>query len=709
MKVLILIAWVNILFFTILYANQAIALSDQEIAIDALNNLPKINTEDLTNHPDFKEMLTHDFNDNQNALSLIKESKSKKNTGKQLSNDLKKQAQHLEQQSSRLNEQQIVASSKRINEDLTPVEIVNKNLLDLETIPNAVNPATKAAFVALEQDDDKLQQTLGVGEHGKTALRAQYVENLQKVVDQEEYYMGCSTTLLSPEFTCTKSLVINVEKEPVVLRKLITTSFRVHSYNSSQIAVNFQHGNYRLIGGGNVSFSMSDSLGAEFGVNTIVLLKVHQPLAEEGCHNNLNVAPTFENGFTANYSNYQPGTDDYHWYSSRKKKKRAKNKRNLYRGATLQYEFVSAQPPRIINEGWEGTCGELEDLTILEECKLIDEVCIEGEDTRKFGNQAPYLEVKRPCWKKRLTFHCNIPQGDNDCDRIPSNCIKTGSRFKEFIGQKAVEIHNFKCIKNLEFTKSNLTNNGFKAVDAISYEKNTDFKDAVAGLSLIKEISQDVRQEGYGSHGNFFNGRAMHCTCKPKNCCNDKKGFWRKMTGCKNEEIQLAEQLKNGNCHLVGKYRVKNSLLQKIGHVYKQGYCCYQSKLSRVIQEGAKSQLNRHWGTGEIPQCEPLSVSDLERIDWSKINFNEIAGDFVKKAQQSNLSDSLLNAVSNNLTQITNKIQENYQQQLPQTPLRQEQAKYLDQLSQKISNETSRRKLHQATKKKQAEVVNEKK
>ena len=198
MKIFLLISWINILFFTILYTNQAIALSDQEIAIDALNNLPKINTEDLTNHPDFKEMLTHDFNDNKNALSLIKESKSKKNTGKQLSNDLKKQAQHLEQQSSRLNEQQIVASSKSINEDLTPVEIVNKNLLDLETIPNAANPATKAAFAALEQDDDKLQQTLGIGEHEQTALRAQYVENLETAVDQEEYYMGCSTTLLSP-------------------------------------------------------------------------------------------------------------------------------------------------------------------------------------------------------------------------------------------------------------------------------------------------------------------------------------------------------------------------------------------------------------------------------------------------------------------------------------------------------------------------------
>ena len=693
-----------------LYSQENIAMNDDEqMAIKALESLQKINSQDLTSLPDFKEILNNQYGDasqpyfpSGTPMDLVNDGKTKATLGKELSKGLTKQARNLEDQATKINEQQIMASSKDSNQDLTPVEIVNKTLLDLETIPNARNPMTEAAFVALEQNGDQLQQELGLGTLPQTIVRPEYVATKQTTINAENYEMGCSTTLLSPTFTCTKSLTIAIEEQPDVdFNKRIAVSFQSHTYNLSSVSVDFRQGTVTLWQGrGDVKKSFSDLLDPEFDANTKVTLIAHQPNAEGGTSNTIVRHPCFDNGFIASYTNFQPKTG--HKY---------KHNRNRYRGANLIYDFKTTkrQPPKITNEIWQGDCGELEDLTTLQECRLAEEVCVAGEETRRFGNQEPYLYVNRPCWKKRFTYHCNIPQGDNDCDSIPSNCIKTGSEFKEFLGQKAVEIHHFTCSKNNQFTVENITNNGFKEVDNVEYEKNNDFGTAVASLSLIKEITKDVRQEGYGNNGKFFNGQAMHCTCKPKNCCADKKGFWRKMTGCKNEEIQLAEHIKNGTCHLIDSYRIKNSVLQKIGHVEKQGYCCYQSKLSRVIQEGAKPQLDHSWGSGEMPQCEALTVNDLERIDWSQINFSEIANDFIKKAQNANASSALITAVSNNLNQTTNKIQEDYQNKLPETNLRKEQNQYLQEISKKIAQETARRKLHKAKNKKQAEAQDEKK
>jgi len=718
---LAIILWAIAMLYS--YKILAISSEDQAAITQALNNMPKINMEDLANNPDFKETLAvgnvnedghgQSYLPQNTSMDLIKDGKTKATTGSQLSKELTQHSEQLKQQAEQLNAQQIAATSKSDLEDLTVVEIVNKNLLDLETIPNAENPATEAAFTALAKSDEQLQQQVGMTKLDNTTLRQQYKAATKTNVELEEYEMGCSTTLLDSTFTCTKNLVIEVREQPdLSIKKLITASFKAHSYNHSIVEVNFKDGVIKLIRGNHIAnSSISDRLGPEFGQDTQIIKRSEQAHAEEGCQNTLNSSPTFQNSFTAIYSNYQPDTDDYHWHSRKKKKRAAKNKRNQDRGATLQYEFMrmQPQPPVITNESWQGDCGELEDLTMLQECTLQSEVCLEGPAVRQFGSHEPYLRVERPCWKKRFTYHCKVPQGDNDCDSIPANCIKTGSEFKEFLGQKAVEIHHFKCSKTVNSSEEIVINSGFKAVALDDYQKNTDFGTAVAGLSLVKEIAKEIRPEGQGKAGKFFNGQAMHCTCKPKNCCADKKGFWRKMTGCKSKEIQLSENIRQGNCHFVDDYRVKKSVAQKAVHVDKQGYCCYQSKLSRVIQEGAKQQLNRSWGDGAAPQCEALTVDDLEHLDWSKIDFSEIAADFVKKAQNTKVSGSLLNAVSNNLTQTSDQIKKDYQKQLPDTPLRKQQAKDLAELTKKIATETARRKLHNAKQHKQQEAANEEK
>ena len=64
--------------------------------------------------------------------------------------------------------------------------------------------------------------------------------------------------------------------------------------------------------------------------------------------------------------------------------------------------------------------------------------------------------------------------------------------------------------------------------------------------------------------------------------------------------------------------------------------CCFNSPLSRIIQEQARPQLGKSWyasqGTDEFgysffePSCGGLTTTELQKLDWSKIDLSEWVG-----------------------------------------------------------------------------------
>ncbi|KJV52296.1 type-1V conjugative transfer system mating pair stabilization family protein [Orientia tsutsugamushi str. Gilliam] len=65
----------------------------------------------------------------------------------------------------------------------------------------------------------------------------------------------------------------------------------------------------------------------------------------------------------------------------------------------------------------------------------------------------------------------------------------------------------------------------------------------------------------------------------------------------------------------------------------KSTYCCFQSKLARIFQEEARKQLKIDFGTPECPKCRGLTVEELQKVDFTKINMDELFGDILTKAQ----------------------------------------------------------------------------
>lgn len=85
------------------------------------------------------------------------------------------------------------------------------------------------------------------------------------------------------------------------------------------------------------------------------------------------------------------------------------------------------------------------------------------------------------------------------------------------------------------------------------------------------------------------------------------------------------------SCHYVGsncKSKFLGACVEK-----RQSYCCFTSPLSRIIQEQVRPQLGLGWGSVKSPNCEGLSASQLNQVDWSQVNLDEWIANFVDHGQ----------------------------------------------------------------------------
>jgi conjugal transfer mating pair stabilization protein TraN len=90
---------------------------------------------------------------------------------------------------------------------------------------------------------------------------------------------------------------------------------------------------------------------------------------------------------------------------------------------------------------------------------------------------------------------------------------------------------------------------------------------------------------------------------------------------CEQEEFELGAKRELRACHRVGGYcksKVLGVCVEK-----RDSYCCFNTPLARIINEQVRPQLGRDWGEPDAPLCGGLSVTELARVDWSRVNLDE--------------------------------------------------------------------------------------
>jgi conjugal transfer mating pair stabilization protein TraN len=100
-----------------------------------------------------------------------------------------------------------------------------------------------------------------------------------------------------------------------------------------------------------------------------------------------------------------------------------------------------------------------------------------------------------------------------------------------------------------------------------------------------------------------------------------------RMAACSREEQMLALRKGQRLCTLVGSYTS--------GRIHRrdyEGYCCYNSRLARIVQEQGRRQLGKSYGSPQNPDCTGLTTEELEQLDFSQIDLSEFIADVQSKA-----------------------------------------------------------------------------
>lgn len=106
---------------------------------------------------------------------------------------------------------------------------------------------------------------------------------------------------------------------------------------------------------------------------------------------------------------------------------------------------------------------------------------------------------------------------------------------------------------------------------------------------------------------------------------------------CNENEAMLAMRRGAGLCsERIGSWCEKEVLGVCITR--KESYCCYNSKLARIINVQGRSQLGFNWGDPKDPNCSGFSAYELQQIDFSQIDMSEFTGDVMKAIDLSYLT-----------------------------------------------------------------------
>ena len=91
---------------------------------------------------------------------------------------------------------------------------------------------------------------------------------------------------------------------------------------------------------------------------------------------------------------------------------------------------------------------------------------------------------------------------------------------------------------------------------------------------------------------------------------------------CSEEERSLAEERHTGNTHYLGKRCTRRILGICVRR--ERSWCVFGSKLGRILQEAARSQLGIGWGS-----CRGFTVGEMERIDFEAVDLSEFTEDLM--------------------------------------------------------------------------------
>ncbi len=282
---------------------------------------------------------------------------------------------------------------------------------------------------------------------------------------------------------------------------------------------------------------------------------------------------------------------------------------------------------------------------------------MEGEQTR-IVNGTP---IHAKCWAEEAVYQCRTAETDECNQWVKKGCVQVGSKCLTYLEKG----HCIKWQQTYECSSGKrqlpiMTLTGEKpfcldgnCIDQ-TWNGNGDMVDALSKLAIFKEMQKGLDAKA----GIVFKGRSLGCSRVPtgfKDCCKIKGwGQDINLASCSPEEKDLVAQRKLNKCLRIGTYctdKVLGVCTRK-----KTTYCCYPSKLSKIINVQGKKQLGLSFGNAEHPECGGLTLDEINRIDFSKLDLTELFSEIFEKFKTPNtgiLANDIQKSMTNKTYMIT--------------------------------------------------------
>ncbi len=304
----------------------------------------------------------------------------------------------------------------------------------------------------------------------------------------------------------------------------------------------------------------------------------------------------------------------------------------------FEEKIIQEERAQEVGEGWVYDNPDLWALANGPDCTLIEQVCLDAASKTLHGKQ-----MAKQCWKERLSFLYQFPSThecealkSKFCTQISQRCLQDspfGCALWEFTFQCFDEVHK-------QFVSVDVNDlYGFKEyMQEASFSPNRSFAQVAAKLAVFDEAKKEIEKAESldASTLEIFQGERFMCSKSVADhllydCCFRYAGLAKQMglSKCTADEVSLADRREQGLCHYVGSYEEKVLGLWKSRdeHVF----CCYPSKLARLVQEEGRKQLGMSWGTPEHPQCGELSFDLLAKLDFTQMDLKELCDQMPQK------------------------------------------------------------------------------
>ena len=316
------------------------------------------------------------------------------------------------------------------------------------------------------------------------------------------------------------------------------------------------------------------------------------------------------------------------------------------------------------------------------DCEKVAEICVDGPATRL----ASGYSVTRDCWKFEARYRCVANTFTDDCQSLSDqgcSSVETVCTDMSTTGQCLLQQQTWRCQVGGGAT-STVTDCGGRrfCLDGncfdTGYTPDGDFAKAVTGLEAQREAGRSFDPNARM----VFTGSRDQCRKKLGgllNCCQPSSvdgtflsdlatrsasanptaasrytyetlfgdapsvldtmtrldpGVWASealsaLLSCEETEKVLAVKRERHLCHIVGSFCSQRIPIVRTCIETTEAYCCYHSRLARMIHEQGRAQLGRGWGTAEGPDCSGFTVEELQRLDFSRMDLSEFYAEIV--------------------------------------------------------------------------------